>query len=101
MLAQLNEPDGLLYTLLDTDGEVYTSLVEALGSVSGILENLDRTAAFIPGQLPQVAGLITELRITLRTAEDALTAVVNHPLLRGGVPERPENRTIGPRDIRF
>jgi ABC-type transporter Mla subunit MlaD len=101
LLAQLNDPDGLIHTVLDTDREVYTGLVEILGSVSGMLENLDRTVAFIPGQLPQIAGLITELRMTLRTAEDALTAVINNPLLRGGVQERPEHRPTGPRNIRF
>jgi phospholipid/cholesterol/gamma-HCH transport system substrate-binding protein len=101
IIAELNQPDGLLYTILDTDREVYTSLVQSLGSVTGILDNLDRTTAFIPSQLPQIAGLITEVRITLRTVEDLLIAVANNPLLRGGVPERPEHRATGPRNIRF
>jgi phospholipid/cholesterol/gamma-HCH transport system substrate-binding protein len=101
LTAQLVQPDGLVFTVLDTEREVYTGLVQSLGSLSGILESLDRTVAFIPGQLPQLAALIADVRVTLRTAEDALIAITNNPLLRGGVPERPDNRTTGPRDIRF
>ena len=101
LTARLNDPDGLVYTVLDTEREVYISLVQSLNSLSGILDNLDRTTAFLPGQLPQLAGLLADLRVIVRTAEDVLTAVANNPLLRGGVPERQENRTTGPRDIRF
>ncbi|MDR1863170.1 MAG: MlaD family protein [Treponema sp.] len=101
--SKLNDPEGLVYTVLDTNEEVYTSLVSSLNSVSSILENLDRTAAFIPGQLPQIAGLIMELRTTMKTAEDVLTALTNNPLLRRGIPERVETQSSGtsPRDIQF
>jgi phospholipid/cholesterol/gamma-HCH transport system substrate-binding protein len=102
LTAELNDPDNLIYTVLDTDNEVYTSLVKSLASVSGILDNLDRTTAFIPNQLPQVAGLITDLRVTLRTAEDVLVALTNNPLLRKGIPEKAETQSHpNPRDIRF
>jgi phospholipid/cholesterol/gamma-HCH transport system substrate-binding protein len=101
--SKLNDPDGLVYTVLDTNEEVYTSLESSLNSVSSILENLDRTAAFIPGQLPQIAGLIMDLRVTIKTAEDVLIALTNNPLLRGGIPERVETQSSGtsPRDIQF
>jgi len=101
--VELSSPDGLLYTFLDTDEEIYQGLVKSLGSISGILDNLDKTVAFIPGQLPQLAGLIMELRVTLRTAEDVLVALTNNPLLRGGIPNKPETQGsgTGPRDIRF
>jgi len=101
--AQLNDPNGLLYTVLDTDKDVYQNLIKSLRSVSGILDNLDRTTAFIPGQLPQLAGLITDVRVTIRTAEDVLVALTNNPLLRNGIPNKPETQGsgTGPRDIRF
>jgi phospholipid/cholesterol/gamma-HCH transport system substrate-binding protein len=103
LTAELNDPDGLLYTVLDTDREVYTSLIKSLDSISGILDNLDRTTAFIPGQLPQIAGLLTDLRVTLKTAEDVLVALTNNPLLRKGIPQRIDSQPGGttPRDIRF
>jgi phospholipid/cholesterol/gamma-HCH transport system substrate-binding protein len=101
--SKLNDPEGLVYTALDTKGEVYTNLVSSLNSVSSILENLDRTIAFVPGQLPQIAGLIMDLRVTMKTAEDVLIALTNNPLLRGGIPERVETQSSGtsPRDIQF
>jgi len=101
--TELNDPEGLLYSVLDTDKDVYQGLVKSLGSISGILDNLDRTVAFIPGQLPQLAGLIMDLRVTIKTAEDVLVALTNNPLLRRGIPDKPETQGsgTGPRDIRF
>jgi phospholipid/cholesterol/gamma-HCH transport system substrate-binding protein len=82
---------------------VYQSLIKSLDSVSGILDSLNRTVAFVPTQLPQIAGLIIELRGTLKVAEDVLVALTNNPLLRKGVPQHPESQSGGtsPRDIRF
>jgi len=102
LTAELADPDGFLLSVLDTDKDVYINMIKSLNSVSGILENLDRTVAFIPGQLPQIAGLLVELRVTLRTAEDVLTALTNNPLFRKGIPERIESQgSTSPRDIRF
>jgi phospholipid/cholesterol/gamma-HCH transport system substrate-binding protein len=110
ILADLNtlssefaNPDGLVMTVLDTSGPLYSSLVDSLNSLSGILDSLDRTATFIPGQMPALAGVITDLRVTLKTAEDVLVALTNNPLLRKGIPERVEVQSSGtsPRDIRF
>ena len=101
--TELTDPDGLLFTILDAEGEVYMNLVASLESISGILDNLDRATAFVPAQLPQLSGLILELRGTMRAAEDVLIALTNNPLLRRGVPGRPESESAGtsPRNIRF
>jgi len=103
LTGELNDPDGLIYTVLDTDKDFYTGLVGILGSVTSMLDSLDRTVAFIPSQLPQVAGLLMDLRVTMKTAEDVLVSLTNNPLLRGGVPERVESQSsdISPRGIRF
>jgi len=103
LTGELNDPDGLIYTVLDTDKEFYTNLVEILGSVGSLLNNLDKTISFIPSQLPQVARLLIDLRGTLQTADDALTAITNNPLLKGGVPSRVDSQDsdISPRGIRF
>ena len=101
--AQVNDPNSLLFKVLDTNSDVYTNLVKSLTSVSSILDNLDKTSAFIPGQLPQLAGLIADLRVTMKSAEDVLVALTNNPLLRGGIPQKPETQSGGtrPRDIAF
>jgi phospholipid/cholesterol/gamma-HCH transport system substrate-binding protein len=103
LTGELIEPDGLLFTALDTEGPVYTSLVESLSALSGTLRNLERVIAFVPSQLPQVAGILGELRTALGTAEDVLIALTNNPLLKNGIPGRAETRSSGtnPRDIAF
>ncbi|MCL2373894.1 MAG: hypothetical protein FWC65_01455, partial [Treponema sp.] len=103
LTAELADPDGLFLTVMDIDGDVYANLSESLASISSILDSLDRAAAFVPAQLPQIAGLIVDLRGTMRAAEDVLVALTNNPLLRRGVPGRPESESGGanPRNIRF
>ena len=101
--AMLAAPDGSVAAILDANGEVYLNLVSSLNSLTEILEDLERTASFVPGQLPQLAGMITDLRVTLRSAQDVIIALANNPLLRGGIPERIDVQSSGtsPRDIRF
>jgi phospholipid/cholesterol/gamma-HCH transport system substrate-binding protein len=103
LTGELNDPNGLIYTVLDTDKDFYTGLVGILGSVNTLLNDLDKTLAFLPTQLPQVARLLIDLRGTLQTADDALTAITNNPLLKGGVPSRADSQDsdISPRGIRF
>ena len=103
LTAELADPDGFIFTVLDAEGEVYAYLVESLGHISSMLENLERATAFIPAQLPQVAGLIMDLRVTMQSAEEVLVALTNNPLLRRGVPGRLESESAGtsPRNIRF
>jgi phospholipid/cholesterol/gamma-HCH transport system substrate-binding protein len=101
--VRLADPDGAVSAFLDSEGAVYTNLVDSLGSISGTLRNLERASEFIPSQLPQVARLLADLRTTLGTAEDVLVALTNNPLLRNGIPPKAETRTGGtsPRDIPF
>jgi phospholipid/cholesterol/gamma-HCH transport system substrate-binding protein len=99
----LSNPDGTVAAILDADGAVYTGISSSLTAVSGTLRNLEKTTAFLPAQLPQVAALITELRTVLESAEDVLVSLTNNPLLKNGVPERVETQPTGTslRDINF
>jgi phospholipid/cholesterol/gamma-HCH transport system substrate-binding protein len=101
--ADIANPDGTVASILDGEGEVYTNLVSALGSVSGTLRNLEKTTSFIPAQLPQVAAMITELRTVLQSVDDVLVSLTNNPLLKNGVPARVETQPTGTslRDINF
>jgi phospholipid/cholesterol/gamma-HCH transport system substrate-binding protein len=78
-------------------------LNEALTSLAGIIENLNKTSEFIPAQLPQVAVAINELNIVLRQIQGVLTSIANNPLLRNGIPEQNETGPTGasPRDQKF
>ena len=101
--ADLADPEGTVSKILDSEGEIYVSLVDSLQSLSGILDSLDETIAFIPRQLPQLAALIMDLQEAMKSANDVLVALTNNPLLRGGVPTRVDVQAVGtsPRDIRF
>jgi phospholipid/cholesterol/gamma-HCH transport system substrate-binding protein len=101
--GKMTDPGGTVSAILDSDGAVYTNLIDSLESISGTLRNLERTSEFIPAQLPQVAALVSELRTALGTAEDVLLALSNNPLLKKGIPQKLETRTGGtsPRDISF
>ena len=100
---QIADPSGTVMSMLDGEGALYSSLVDVIASLAGIIDNLDRTTEFIPAQLPQIGVLISELNVVLRTAQDVLTALTNNPLLRGGVPDRREAGPGGsnPRNLDF
>jgi len=101
--ARLSDPDGAVMAILNSDGPVYHSLTETLGSLSDSMTNLEKITGYIPSQFPQVTVLLTSLHSTLKTAQDVLTALVNNPLLKNGVPVRVETPPGGssPRDLGF
>ncbi|MDR0452388.1 MAG: MlaD family protein [Treponema sp.] len=101
--AQLAAPGGTVSSVLDGGGPIYSNLDASLSSIAGILRNLEKTAAFIPPQLPQIGRLIAELNQVLQGAEDLLVSLRNNPLLRNGFPERPESQGTGSgvRDVSF
>jgi phospholipid/cholesterol/gamma-HCH transport system substrate-binding protein len=101
--TRLADPDGTVMSILDSEGEVYTDLVESLDAIAATLRNLEKTTDFIPPQLPQLAVLLADLHAALSSAQDVLTALTNNPLLKGGIPPRREPPSGGdrPRDIEF
>jgi len=96
---KMSDPTGTVMGILDRKGPLY----ESLDSLSGIIENLNKTSAFIPTQLPQVATAVNELNVLLRQVQDVLTSIANNPLLKGGMPESKETGPAGagPRNQRF
>lgn len=92
---ELAAPDNALAAVLDSEGDVYTNLVASLEGISANLENLEKTTAFVPSQLPQVALMLAELQTALVTAQDVLVSLTNNPLLKKGIPERRETNVGG------
>ncbi|GHV29169.1 hypothetical protein AGMMS4952_14470 [Spirochaetia bacterium] len=102
--TELANPDSLVLTALSTDGAIYTNIEKSLGALAGTLTNIEATAAYLPAQvMPQVMGLITEVREALISVEDVLTGLRNNPLLKNGIPEKVQGGTGGtsPRDVAF
>jgi phospholipid/cholesterol/gamma-HCH transport system substrate-binding protein len=100
---QISDPSGTVMSVLGSDGSLSTSLTSAIDSLASIIDNLDKTSAFIPAQLPQVGVLISDLNGALRTAQGVLTSIANNPLLKGGIPEYKETGpgAASPRDMEF
>jgi phospholipid/cholesterol/gamma-HCH transport system substrate-binding protein len=100
---KLDEPGGIVSAAFGPGGDAYTSLEASLRSVSGILRNLEQTTDYLPQEMPQIAGLVAELRKTLGSVEDVLAALLNNPLLKNGVPQRVQVESNGtsPRGIQF
>ncbi|MDR2965732.1 MAG: MlaD family protein [Treponema sp.] len=83
----LADPNGTIMRALDGDGPIYNELISMLRSVSGILEDINRSTHVLPSQLPVI---LNDLSIGLREIQDLLVAISNNPLLKGGIPERVE-----------
>ena len=100
---QLSDPSGTIAAILDAQGPFYSSLEEAIVSLAGIIQNLEKVSEFIPAQLPQLGILIRDVNAAVITLHDVLTALTNNPLLRGGIPERRETGPGGanPRNLDF
>jgi phospholipid/cholesterol/gamma-HCH transport system substrate-binding protein len=101
--AMLINPEGTVSSILDSEGPVYSNLISSLESVTEILQNLERTSAYLPLQMPQIAATVNDLRTALEKAQDVLTALTNNPILRNGIPPRVETAPTGTslRDIDF
>jgi phospholipid/cholesterol/gamma-HCH transport system substrate-binding protein len=100
LTGTLNEPDGLVYSALDTNGPIYTGLVKTIDSISAMIKNLDDTTKLLPGQLP---GILLEVRNALKSVNDLLISLENNPLLKNGIPAQVETQSSGtnPRDVEF
>jgi len=96
-------PKGTVMSILDGEGTLYSSIEGTLVSLSGIAENLNKTSEFIPTQLPQVGVIIGEVNTAIRSIQDVLTAIMNNPLLKDGVPNHLQTGPGGasPRSLDF
>jgi phospholipid/cholesterol/gamma-HCH transport system substrate-binding protein len=99
----LSDPQGTVAQVLDAEGPVYANLVATMESVSATIGSLEKTAAYVPAQLPQLTAMLSEMQQVLGSVEDVLTAVLNNPLLKNGVEKRAESQSTGTsmRDITF
>lgn len=98
--GRISDPSSSVMSILDSESPVYSDLVDSLESIAGILDNLEKTTNFLPSQLPSV---MADLNAALRSAQDVLVSLTNNPLLRRGVPQRPETAPGGtsPRNLEF
>ena len=94
---------SLLGLLEGEDGGIRGGLVETVDALAGVIHNLEEATALIPPQFPQIAALLTEVNVAVRTANDVLVSVGNLPVIRSGMPGRVETGPGGTfvRDMEF
>lgn len=99
----LSDPRGLVPTLVDPDGTLFTSIENSLQSVEGTLSNLEDSSEILKFQFPQLARLMEDLRIAIVQGQDVLEGLRNNPLIRGGIPERGKMNpsAVNSQDIEF
>jgi len=97
MTADLKNTQGLAKRLLDPKGSIDTFLNdsnELFNQVDTALKNTNQIISELHGLIadsrPQVSSILEKGSTTLDTATDVLQAAKNNPLLKGGVPPRPQ-----------
>jgi len=100
---QLADPSQTVMSILESEGPIYTNLVEAISSLAGTIDNLEKLSTAFPTLVPQIGVIVSDLNGALRTAQDVLISVANNPLLKGGVPEHKETGpgAASPRNMEF
>ncbi len=93
LAKRLLDPKGSLATLLDDDNRLYNQISGSLEELKTVIAQLAEFTRFVNSAQPQILGLLEQGRTTLDQGQQVLEAVKNNPLLRGGVPSRPEQQT--------
>jgi phospholipid/cholesterol/gamma-HCH transport system substrate-binding protein len=93
LAKRLLDPKGSVATILDDNNELYNQIRASLGELNAVIAQLAEFTRFVNSTQPQILGLLEQGRTTLDQGQDVLEAVKNNPLLRGGVPDRPEQQT--------
>jgi phospholipid/cholesterol/gamma-HCH transport system substrate-binding protein len=98
--GKMSDPSGSVMSFLDSGGNVYSDLSSSMDSLTGILNNLEKTSDIMPSNFP---ALMSDLNAALKSMQDVLIAISNNPLLRRGIPEQKETTPGGsnPRNLDF
>lgn len=100
ILANINaitsDSAGLVPRLLEDEN--------SQGSISNILLQLDTTMTDInqitnsvEGNMPGISILITQMQTLLKQMQDVMEGLKNNPLLKNGIPEKPEKENAAPK----
>jgi len=102
LTEDMSNPEGIR-KILNGSGDSVEALEATFVSLSGTLDHVEKSLAYLPREMPQIFSLLSEARTAVVAAEDVLISLRNNPLLRGGIPEHAEIDSSGtnPRNINF
>jgi len=90
LAKRLLDPKGSMDTFLNDQNKLYDQVEDSIKNADEIIAQLRGFMEFINSTRPQIANLMQKGSETLDKGQDVLEAVKNNPLLRGGVPPRPQ-----------
>ncbi|MBN2736904.1 MAG: MCE family protein [Spirochaetales bacterium] len=90
LAVKLIDPKGSLKTLLDDNNAIYNDVIEMMNSLAQIVNELESLSRFLTGSTPQISGILQEGQDVLDKSQDVMEALINNPLLSGGVSEKQE-----------
>jgi phospholipid/cholesterol/gamma-HCH transport system substrate-binding protein len=90
LAKRLLDPKGSVDTFLNDSNELYNQVDSAIRNANGIITQIRSFVDYINTTRPQVSSILEKGSTTLDTANDVLEAAKNNPLLKGGVPARPQ-----------
>lgn len=90
LAKRLLDPKGSVDTFLNDSNELYNQVDTALKNANGIITQLRSFVDYINGTRGTVSSILEKGSTTLDSANDVLEAAKNNPLLKGGVPPRPQ-----------
>ena len=93
LVTRLIDPKGSIETLMDDDNALFKNIEAMFASVTGIVADLEEFTTFLTSTTPQISGILEDGRTALNQGQDVMEALLNNPLLSGGVPEKKEQPT--------
>jgi phospholipid/cholesterol/gamma-HCH transport system substrate-binding protein len=98
--GKMSDPSGSMMSFLDSGGNIYSDLSSSMDSLTGILNNLEKTSDIMPSNIP---GIVSDLNAALKSMQDVLIAISNKKKLKRGIPEQKETNPGGanPRNLDF
>ncbi len=95
LVPRLFDAKGSLKTLLDDKNALYSRIASSVSELQKAMQNIQGITAALNREMPSISLTIEEGRAAIKQAQDVLTGLKNNPLLRGGIPERPERQPPG------
>ncbi len=95
LVPRLLDAKGSLKTLLDDKNELYDRISSSISELQKSIQNIQGITAALSREMPSISLTIEEGRTAIKQAQDVLTGLKNNPLLKGGIPERPERQPLG------
>jgi ABC-type transport system involved in resistance to organic solvents, periplasmic component len=94
LVPRLLGAKGSVATLLDDDNKLYDGLAKSVAGVQASVKSIQDMTASLNAQMPSIELTIDEGRTAIKQAQDVLTGLKNNPILKGGIPERVEQKPL-------